>query len=164
MGDISSETRGTPQVCDNSRGPWRIRGHGIQGRCQRSLYCSQEKARRGMAGRLSWDPHLGRWLPLVTASCLPLLKAHRFSHSLEKAGQEWLSTESAMGAVRACESLSVSWAGNPCQDGAASKRGGDCLQGLPDTSADRSLGLQQGGWGFQLRGPGTPGLRRSQAL
>lgn len=30
---------------------------------------------------------------------LPLLKAHRFSHSLERAGQEWLSAELAMGAA-----------------------------------------------------------------
>lgn len=41
-------------------------------------------------------------LPVACAHCslpalLPLLKAHRFSHSLEKAGQEWLSTELAMG-------------------------------------------------------------------
>jgi hypothetical protein len=48
-------------------------------------------------GRLCRGPcpgHSARWPPPVL---LPLLKAHRFSHSLERAGQEWLSAASAMG-------------------------------------------------------------------
>lgn len=39
----------------------------------------------------------GAFCPLP--AFLPLLKAHRFSHILERAGQEWLSAELAMGAA-----------------------------------------------------------------
>lgn len=104
---------------------------------------------------------------------LPLLKAHRFSHSLERAGQEWLSAELAMGAACGeCELSGGDEAGTqlgilarmglPARGaGAASKRGGDCCKGLPDTSADGSLGLGWGAgvssWGAQvLQAGGRP--------
>lgn len=80
---------------------------------------------------------------------LPRLKAHLFSHSLERAGQEWLSAESAMGT--SCMRVECSArpegaeasAGDPCQSRAASNRGGDCRQGLPETSADGGLGWRR---------------------
>lgn len=61
----------------------------------------------GMVDRLSGEPCLqGRGLLLPAChphTPLPLLKAHRFGQNLERAGQEWLRAELAMGpCVRAC--------------------------------------------------------------
>lgn len=66
---------------------------------------------------------------------LPLLKAHRFSHSLERAGQEWLSPELAMGA--------------PARESVGEQQGeeaGACL-GIP-----AKMGLPAGGAETPARG------------
>ena len=66
--------------------------------------CLYPRLRKG----LEWDGGQqavqGAWVASAHYSLhapLPLLKAHRFSQNLERAGQEWLSAELAMGAVRA---------------------------------------------------------------
>lgn len=74
------------------------RDHGIRGWIMQSP-CP--RPRKG--SRLSREPCRGGRACWSLPTPLPLLKAHRFSHSLERAGQEWLSAELAMGA-HACES------------------------------------------------------------
>lgn len=54
----------------------------------------KKETSRGTISQWLWGFCLGGG-PLLAS--LPRLNAHLFSHSLERAGQEWLSTESAMG-------------------------------------------------------------------
>lgn len=99
---------------------------------------------------------------------LPFLKAQRFSHSLERAGQEWLSAGLAMGA-RACE-----------KEGAAGNEAGGQLgiparMGLPAGGAEtvprgcqvhQLMGAQGGARGLGLLAPGAqaPNPGGGQAL
>lgn len=89
--------------------------------------------------------------PLLAAARLPLLKAHRFSHSLGKDGQEWLSPGSAMG--QACASERAAAMEQELSGILASKRGGDCLL----QRAARYSSWWDGGAGVPATGP--PGLQ-----
>lgn len=73
-----------------------FRGCGIGGWLRQSVPQAKESSRWD-GGQLSREPCLLACARCSRPALLPLLKAHRFSHSLEKAGQEWLSPGSAMG-------------------------------------------------------------------
>ena len=88
---------------------------------------------------------------------LPLLKAHRFSHRLERAGQEWLSAELAMGA-HARESGGCTagaeagvWPGSPARMGLPAR-------GAETAARGGQMHQLMGAWG-QGRGAGGQGGR-----